>query len=159
MPPYLHKGALGLTFYNIQDLFTISDVCMRQTITVQSRTEQLSWLLRKSRPLRHTNHNIWGIFPTVGVWMINTDDHTKPEPSGCLSFEEKIGPFHSHICSWGPPTSTFGTYLLLWMWGWSMPITLPNQSQMNTLVGKKNQALCISILYRPLGSIYFKILG
>ena len=57
----------------------------------QTRAKWLSWLLRKSRPfifiyrpLGPMYVNIWGIFTIVGVWMIITYHHTKPEPIGCL---------------------------------------------------------------------------
>ena len=57
----------------------------------ETRAKWLPWLLRKSRPfifiyrpLGPIYFNIWGIFTIVGVWMIITSHHTKPEPIGCL---------------------------------------------------------------------------
>ena len=42
------------------------------------------------------------------------------------------------------------------MCGWSIPITIPNQSQVAALVAKKKRALDINI-YGPLGPTYFSI--
>ena len=57
----------------------------------QTRATWLPWLLRKSRPfvfkyrpLGPIYFNICCIFTIVGVWMIITYHHTKPEPIGCL---------------------------------------------------------------------------
>ena len=46
----------------------------------------------------------------------------------------------------GPHTSAYGVYLPLWVYGSSILITIPNQSQVAALVAKKKQALCIFIL-------------
>ena len=116
----------------------------------QTRAKWLPWLLRKSRPfifiyrpLGPIYFNIWGIFTIVGVWMIITYHHTKPEPIGCLGCWEKAGPLYFNIGPWGPHTSNYGAYLPLWVCGWSLPITIPNQSHVAALVAKKKQALCI----------------
>ena len=118
----------------------------------QTRAKWLPWLLRKSRPfifiyrpLGPIYFNIWGIFTIVGVWMIITYHHTKPEPIGCLGCWEKAGPLYFNIGPWDPHTSNYGAYLPLWVWGWSLPITIPNQSHVAALVAKKKQALCIEI--------------
>ena len=119
-------------------------------ITIPTRAKWLPWLLRKSRPfifiyrpLGPIYFNIWGIFTIVGVWMIITYHHTKPEASGCLGCWEKAGPSYFNIGPWGPRTSNYGAYLPLWVCGWSLPITIPNQSHVAALVAKKKQALCI----------------
>ena len=116
----------------------------------QTRAKWLPWLLRKSRPfifiyrpLGPIYFNIWGIFTIVGVWMIITYHHTKPEPIGCLGCWEKAGPLYFDIGPWGSHTSNYGAYLPLWVCGWSLPITIPNQSHVAALVAKKKQALCI----------------
>ena len=118
----------------------------------QTRVKWLPWLLRKSRPfifiyspLGPIYFNIWGIFTIVGVWMIITYHHIKPEPIDCLGCWEKAGPLYLNIGPWGPYTSTYFAYLLLLMCGWSLPITIPNQSQLAALVAEKKQALYISI--------------
>ena len=95
------------------------------------------------RPLGPIYFNIWGIFTIVGVWMIITYHHTKPEPIGCLGCWEKAGPLYFNIGPWGPHASNYGAYLPLWVCGWSLPITIPNQSHVAALVAKKKQALCI----------------
>ena len=131
-------------------------------ITYQTRAKWLPWLLRKSRPfifiyrlLGSIYFNIWGIFTIVGVWMIITYHHTKPEPIGCLGCWEKAGPLYFNIGPWGPHTSNYGAYLELQVCGWSLPITIPNQSHVADLVAKKKQAFVIK--NRPLGPIYFNI--
>ena len=110
----------------------------------QTRATWLPWLLRKSRPfifiyrsLGPIYFNIWGIFTIVGVWMIITYHHTKSEPIGCLGCWEKAGPLYFNIGPWGPHTSNYGAYLLLWVCIWSLPITIPNQSHVAALVAKK----------------------
>ena len=126
------------------------------------RAKWLLWLLRKSRPfifiyrpLGPIYFNIWGIFTIVGVWMIITYHHTKQEPIGCLGCWEKAGPLYFNIGPWGPHTSNYGAYLPLWVCGWSLPITIPNQSHVAALVAKKKRAFVFK--YRPLGPIYFNI--
>ena len=116
----------------------------------QTRATWLPWLLRKSRPfvfkyrpLGPVYFNIWGIFTIVGVWRIITYHHTKPEPIGCLGRWEKSGPLYFNIGPLGPHTSNYGAYLPLWLCGWSLPITIPNQSHAAALFAKKKQALCI----------------
>ena len=86
----------------------------------QTRAKWLPWLLRKSRsfifiyrPLGPIYFNIWGIFTIVGVWMIITYHHTKPEPIGCLGCWEKADPLYFNIRPWGPHTSNYGAYLPL----------------------------------------------
>ena len=118
----------------------------------QTRAKWLPWLLRKRRPfifiyrpLGPIYFNIWGIFTIVGVWMIITYHHSKPEPIGCLGCWEKAGPLYFNIGPWGPNSSNYGAYLPLWVCGWSLPITIPNQSHVAALVAKKKQALCIFI--------------
>ena len=126
----------------------------------QTRAKWLPWLLRKSRPFIFIYRpqgpiyfNIWGIFTIVGVWMIITYHHTTPEPIGCLGCWEKAGPLYFNIGPLGPNSSNYGAYLPLWVCGWSLPITIPNQSHVAALVAKKKQALCI--LYRPMGPLTF----
>ena len=89
------------------------------------------------RPLGPIYFNIWGIFTIVGVWMIITYHHAKPEPVGCLGCWEKAGPLYFNIGPWGPLSSNYGAYLPLLVCGWSIPITIPNQSQVAALVAKK----------------------
>ena len=62
----------------------------------------------------------------------------------------------------GSHTSTYGTYLPLSMWGWSLTITIPSQSQVAVLVAKQKQALYISIqapgahILQHMGHIYHR---
>ena len=44
------------------------------------------------------------------------------------------------IGPWGPHSSTYGVYLPLWMCGWWIHITIPNQSQVVALIAKKKPA-------------------
>ena len=58
----------------------------------------------------------------------------------------KSGPLIlTYMGPWGPHTSAFGVYLPLWVYGSSILITIPNQSQVAALVAKKKQALSIFI--------------
>ena len=73
-----------------------------------------------------------------------------PDTSAKISRSEVSGgalcPPAPHLlrhCPWGPHTSNYGAYLPLWVCGWSLPITIPNQSHVAALVDKKKQALCI----------------
>ena len=150
--PFIFKyRPLGPTYFNIWGKFTTCGCVNDQYLSpYQTRAKWLPWLLRKSRPfifiyrpLGPIYFNIWGIFTIVGVWMIITYHHTKPEPIGCLGCWEKAGPLYLNIGPWGPHTSNYGAYLPLWMCGWSLPITIPNQSHVAALVAKKKQALCI----------------
>ena len=127
----------------------------------KTRATWLPWLLRKSRPfvfiyrpLGPIYFNILDTFTIVGVWMIITYHHTKPEPIGCLGCWEKAGPLYFNIGPWGPYTSKYVAYLLLLVCGWSIPITISNQSQVAALVAKKKRALDINI-YGPLGPSTF----
>ena len=72
----------------------------------------------------------------------------------------KSRPLYLYIGPWGPYTSTYGAYLPLWGCGWSLPITIPNQSQLAALVAEKKQALYILIwapgahILQTMGLIY-----
>ena len=70
----------------------------------QTRAKWLPCLLRKSRPFIFgpIYYNIWGIFTILGVLMIITYHHTKPEPIGCLGCLEKAGPLYFNIGPCGP---------------------------------------------------------
>ena len=105
-------------------------------------------------PLGPIYFNICCIFTIVGVWMIITYHHTKPEPIGCLGCWEKAGPLYFNIGPWGPHTSNYGAYLPLWVCGWSLPTTISNQSHVAALVAEKKRALDINI-YGPLGPSTF----
>ena len=141
---------LGPIYFNIWGIFTIMGVWMIITYH-HTKPEPIGCLgcWEKAGPLYfnigpwgpHTSN--YGAFTIVGVWMITTYHHTKPEPRGCLGCWEKAGPLYLNIGPWGPYTSTYVAYLLLLVCGWSLPITIPNQSHVAALVAKKKQALCI----------------
>ena len=150
-PLYIQIKALGAhILQHMGKIYHCGCVNDQYLSPYQTRAKWLPWLLRKSRPftfiympLGPIYFNIWGIFTIVGVWMIITYHQTKPEPIGCIGCWEKAGPLYFDIGPWGPHTSNYGSYLPLWVCGWSLPITIPNQSHVAALVAKKNQALCI----------------
>ena len=131
----------------------------------QTRAKWLPWLLRKSRPfifiyrpLGPIYFNIWGIFTIVGVWMIITYHHTKPEPIGCLGCWEKAGPLYFNIGPWGPHTSNYGG--LIYHCGCVDDYYLsPYQTRATWLPWLLRKSRPFLFKYRPLGPgpIYFKI--
>ena len=95
----------------------------------QTRATWLPWLLRKSRPfvfkyrpLGPIYFSIWCLFTIVGVWIINTYHHTKPEPSGCLGCSEKAGPLYLYG-PLGPLTFICGAKMVIHFHSCIMPHT------------------------------------
>ena len=58
----------------------------------------------------------------------------------------KAGPLYFNIGPWGPYTSKYVAYLLLLACGWSIPITIPNQSQVAALVLRKSRPLILTYM-------------
>ena len=126
----------------------------------QTRAKWLPWLLRKRRPfifiyrpLGPIYFNIWGIFTIVGVWMIITYHHSKPEPIGCLGCWEKAGPLYFNIGPWGPNSSNYG---FIYHCGCvDDHYLLPYQTRATWLPWLLRKSRPFVFLYGPLGPLTF----
>ena len=131
----------------------------------QTRAKWLPWLLRKSRPfifiyrpLGPIYFNIWGIFTIVGVWMIITYHHTKPEPIGYLFVAEEKQAFYILIQAPGAHIlQTMG--LIYHCWCVDDQYLSPYQTRAKWLPWLLRRSRNFIFIYRPLGPIYFNIWG
>ena len=132
----------------------------------QTRANWLPWLLRKSGPLIlifwAPGAHILQIMGLIYHCGCVDDQYLSPYQTRANWLPwllRKSGPLI--LIYWAPGghiLQTMGLIYPLWVCGWSIPITIPNQSHVAALVAKKKRALDINDI-GPLGPTYFKLWG